>query len=297
MVPSPNKYAARWTGVLPVNCRAEKYLKGPARVKVPDEKVPWDYDMPDYAPVEHLDPAVRGKDGIPPVWADEIGAYKTAKFMAIDDDLDRTSGFGTYKLSDEGVPMHPLGRTGVSERGLLGRYGPNHAADPVVSRFKRSGDGGIEYDGEGRPKVEFVLIQRTDNNMWAIPGGMVDKGEAFSATLKREFAEEALAEVDPSIRSDVMAKLDAAFSAGGEMLYQGYTDDPRNTDCAWMETTAVHFHDEDGSSFGAFPLHAGDDAGQVQWALYTPTRQLYGDHRTYIDLAYNNLVAKYKKQG
>ena len=81
--------------------------------------------------------------------------------------------------------MHPLGRTGVSERGLLGRYGPNHAADPVVSRFKRSGDGGIEYDGEGRPKVEFVLIQRTDNNMWAIPGGMVDKGEAFSATLKR----------------------------------------------------------------------------------------------------------------
>lgn len=35
-------------------------------------------------------------------------------------------------------------------------------------------------------------------------------------------------------------------------------DDPRNTDNAWLETVACHFHDEDGSSVGQFHLHAGE---------------------------------------
>lgn len=29
---------------------------------------------------------------------------------------------------------NPVGRTGLTGRGLLGRWGPNHAADPVVTR-------------------------------------------------------------------------------------------------------------------------------------------------------------------
>lgn len=40
--------------------------------------------------------------------------------------------------------------------------------------------------------VEMVAIQRKDNLMWAIPGGMVDAGEKATATLKREFIEEAM---------------------------------------------------------------------------------------------------------
>jgi hypothetical protein len=32
------------------------------------------------------------------------------------------------------VPLNPLGRTGMNGRGLLGRFGPNHAADPIVTR-------------------------------------------------------------------------------------------------------------------------------------------------------------------
>lgn len=38
----------------------------------------------------------------------------------------------------------------------------------------------------------MVAIQRRDNSMWAIPGGMVDSGEKVTNTLKREFIEEAL---------------------------------------------------------------------------------------------------------
>lgn len=42
----------------------------------------------------------------------------------------------------------------------------------------------------------MIAIQRSDNGMWAIPGGMIDPGEKVTATLKREFMEEALN--DPS---------------------------------------------------------------------------------------------------
>lgn len=38
----------------------------------------------------------------------------------------------------------------------------------------------------------MIAIQRHDNKMWAIPGGMVDAGEKVNSTLKREFMEEAL---------------------------------------------------------------------------------------------------------
>ena len=36
----------------------------------------------------------------------------------------------------EGLPVNPVGRTGLRGRGLLGRWGPNHAADPVVTRWE-----------------------------------------------------------------------------------------------------------------------------------------------------------------
>ena len=35
------------------------------------------------------------------------------------------------------IPRNPMGRTGMIGRGLLGRFGPNHAADPIVTRYLR----------------------------------------------------------------------------------------------------------------------------------------------------------------
>lgn len=52
----------------------------------------------------------------------------------IDNQTDRRSHMGKYELFD-GIPINPSGRTGVKGRGQLGKWGPNHAADPVVTRF------------------------------------------------------------------------------------------------------------------------------------------------------------------
>ena len=73
-----------------------------------------------------------------------------------------------------GLPLNIHGRTGLNGRGILGRFGPNHAADPIVTRWKRDAHGNVvTCDKNGRKILQFVAIQRRDNNEWAIPGGEI----------------------------------------------------------------------------------------------------------------------------
>ena len=70
--------------------------------------------------------------------------------------------------------MNVRGRTGLTGRGVLGRYGPNHAADPIVTRWKTHPEGGIVHDEvSSRPVLQFVSIQRRDTSEWALPGGKI----------------------------------------------------------------------------------------------------------------------------
>jgi ADP-ribose pyrophosphatase len=167
-------------------------------------------------------------------------------------------------------PQNPIGRTGLKGRGILGKCklcysvfvhkyligGPNHAADPIVSRI---------IDGQ----LQFVAIQRHDTSEWAIPGGMVDPGEQVSATLKREFTEEALNGVDDKQLDELWSK--------ATPIYKGYVDDPRNTDNSWMETTAMNFHDDSGLLSKA-NFKAGDDAQNVKFVNVTSDLELYASH-------------------
>lgn len=57
------------------------------------------------------------------------------QFNDIDEEskVSRVSYMGKYKVID-GLPLNPMGRTGIEGRGLLGRWGPNIAGDPLVTR-------------------------------------------------------------------------------------------------------------------------------------------------------------------
>jgi ADP-ribose pyrophosphatase len=207
-----------------------------------------------------------------------------------------------------GRPLNPFGRTGMAGRGLLGKWGPNYAADPIVTRWAivdaDNDECGSSSDGKNERRVlQMVAIQRRDTGEWAIPGGMVDAGEEVSATLRREFEEEAancdcdcgddMSDSDDDSGSSSDSNSNSASgssgssgSAGGQLqmrallselfdarrghvrrVYRGYVDDPRNTDHAWMETTAVHFHCDGvlGARLGRLGLRAGDDAAAVRW--------------------------------
>lgn len=39
---------------------------------------------------------------------------------AIDGNIDRRSHHGAYQITENGLPLNPIGRTGIEDRGLLG---------------------------------------------------------------------------------------------------------------------------------------------------------------------------------
>lgn len=198
-----------------------------------------------------------------------------AKWNQLDGIVNRVSFIGEYEICD-GYPLNPFGRTGLRGRGLLGRWGPNHAADPIVTRWKLDAQGQqVVNESSGLPMLQMCAIERHDCGEWAIPGGMVDPGEVVSTTLKREFLEEAMAS---TAGTDVIE----SFFAGGTEIYKGYVDDPRNTDNAWMETVAVNFHDEQGTIVAGFNLHAGDDAAKVKWMDINGEVKLYASHASIV---------------
>ncbi|KAL6266250.1 hypothetical protein P5V15_003111 [Pogonomyrmex californicus] len=252
------------------------------RFTVPEEKIPWTVDYPDYKPVAYTATVVKGKP-----WADPEIDEPTfePKWNTVDGKVNRKSFMGRdYVVNADGLPLNPVGRTGVVGRGLLGRWGPNHAADPIVTRWKRDNVGTVEVDEHTRkPILQFVAIQRRDSGEWAIPGGMVDPNEMISTTLMREFMEEALNffEMDDTERKTLQNSIKEFFIKGDE-IYKGYVDDPRNTDNAWMETVAINFHDENNDVVGKLALKAGDDASNVRWMDINQHINLYANHSEFM---------------
>ncbi|XP_022227303.1 ADP-ribose pyrophosphatase, mitochondrial isoform X3 [Drosophila obscura] len=252
-----------------VKCLNSMYPRsGVLRFPVAEEQVLWSEPYAEYCPPAYTAPHIGGQ-----VWADAPLPSETfqPKWNQNDGQVNRESFHGAYEVKD-GLPRNPIGRTGLSGRGSLGRWGPNHAADPIVTRWKRDANGEIVGNAAtGKNILQMVAIQRSDNKLWAIPGGMVDPGENVSVTLKREFTEEALNFTD---KANMVEK----FFKEGVHIYSGYVDDFRNTDNAWMETTALNFHDEDGSQVGQLELVAGDDASNVRWTDVDGSLKLHANH-------------------
>ncbi len=254
----------------------------PKRGAVSDRYVSWDTQPAHYAPVEFVHAAVLANDETkkPGGWAQpqvppapdavrKRGSYEHDK---------RKSQFRFDNTLANPRPLNPRGRTGMQGRGLLGKWGPNFAADPVVTRYNP--------DKAGWP-LEVVLIKRSDTGDWAIPGGMVDAGECVSVTLRREFTEEALAHEDAKLQRKCQRLVEQLFDdSNGVELYSGYVDDPRNTDNAWMETKAIHFHCSAEQAVH-LRLKSGDDACDVAWeevGEHNPVYcKLYANHKEFID--------------
>ncbi|XP_038648081.1 ADP-ribose pyrophosphatase, mitochondrial-like isoform X1 [Scyliorhinus canicula] len=269
---------------LHVKARGEVYPGSETqRFPVPDEKVDWAVPWADYKPVNYTAPSLfRRPPWADPPYSDEGELDTPLKFNYLDGGVDRTSHIVSYNVVN-GFPRNPCGRTGLRGRGLLGRWGPNHAADPIVTRWKREAGKTMTHSHSGKPVLQFVAIRRRDNEEWAIPGGMIDPGEKVSVTLRREFGEEALnsLQLPEAERQEMKLLINSLFQAG-EMVFKGYVDDPRNTDNAWIETVAMNFHDEQGDSVGKLNLQAGDDAGAVKWMDINQRQKLYASHTTLI---------------
>lgn len=221
----------------------------------------------------YTDPSVKNNEGI---WADyedvseeelrQRKVWKNNKLITLEE-----AGY-TFINNKPLLPMN----SGLGGRGMLGRFGPNHAADPIVTRYNPdTGD------------LEFVAGLRADTDppLWCIPGGMVDPGESVSITLKREFKEEVASKCNENV-------LDQIFK-NGTVLYAGPTyGDPRTTDDAWIETYVVHYHIDNRLAKKLTLTPQEGENRKVEW-ISCNSEDLYGDHKKFIELAKKN--QKYKR--
>ena len=144
----------------------------------------------------------------------------------------------------------------------------------------------------GKPVLLFIAIQRDDTEEWALPGGMVDPGECITESLQREFGEEAMNTDKYPERAELIKKM----LSNGQLIYQGYVDDPRNTDNAWMETQGIYtvLRKKSESTLSAVNFHvdqedlekleSGSDAKAVQWQRLDSKLKLYASHEKFVEM-------------
>jgi hypothetical protein len=114
-------------------------------------------------------------------------------------------------------------------------------------------------------------------------GGFVDNGDTTKNTLQKEFEEEALRleDMTPTEIDNMRADLRDLFTHG-VLVAQIYSQDPRNTDNAWVETSAVMYHDETGNWTSKVKVNAGDDASKARWKMLHSGLKLYASHRALV---------------
>lgn len=221
----------------------------PKRAQVPDNKVHWQVPFADYKPVTFTHRSVLAG----PAWADPADFSKVT--LSPESEIQRDP--------ITGLPLNPHGRTGIQGRGKLGKWGPNMAADPIITRINPT-----------THELELLVIQRKDNGQWALPGGMVEPGDDVPKTLIKELCEETGIVLDMKQATKV---------------FQGYVDDPRNTDNAWIETVAAHRHLSHEEAVQLTP-RAGSDAKAVSWLPLTENniQTLYANHAEFVRIILKN---------
>lgn len=190
----------------------------------------------------------------------------------------------SLKMADvkfvDGKPLNPF--EPESERYgryLLGKYGPNHAADPILTADAK--------EPGGPPRV--LVVVRADCGEKALPGGMIDDEDEkhYTRTLQREIEEEALE------ASEAADKAKKAL-AEGEVVYTGYVKDPRNTNNAWIETVAVwgHITAEEADALVLRPAPDGETTSAFWMDLIGPrVDELYASHSTWVHAVAQKLAA------
>ncbi|PID33504.1 hypothetical protein CR969_00390 [Candidatus Saccharibacteria bacterium] len=109
-----------------------------------------------------------------------------------------------------GRPLHPW-REKIPDlkegKGVYWEWGPNYTVDSIIIN-----------------QVSLLLVRRTDNNKWALPGGFIDEGESVLEASIRETYEESGVTLE---------------GTNHQIVYSGPTKDERAHLNAWPETTAL----------------------------------------------------------
>lgn len=189
----------------------------------------------------------------------------------------------TIDFDDDGRPMNPFMRTGLRGRLNLLRWGVNQAVDVLVTRWRRDSSGAVMERG-GKRVLEFLAIFQY--GMWSIPGGMVRAGEKNVTETQKAVFERKL------LRSNAVAEKDRStvreLQNHARQFPQIYSNDPRNTDNAWVETTAAMFHDDTGAITRLIKFDSSTD---MMWLMVHRGVHLFASHSLLLEMAAESVDA------
>jgi ADP-ribose pyrophosphatase len=210
--------------------RGERPTSYPPRLRISIDEAPWLLDCDEYDPPYHVDPSVLENDRmiVEGGWADpeDIGLI-----------ADKLAGMEARFRDDAGRPLNPHGRTGIAGRGLLGCWACNLYVSATVTRTSSE-----------MGQTEILLGGREDQVKLSLPRGFVLFEETPRAAIAR-------------VLEDKVGWQPG--EADGEVVFEGFTYDRRQTDHAWVETQAFLFHGLADRTPG--PLKAGGEFDELRW--------------------------------
>ena len=213
-----------------------------------------------------------------PVWADHAHVYDQMKIGERVCYDETTKKLCTVLLEchfDQATQRfkNPKGKTGIRGRGELGRWGPNHAADVIVTRTMPDGT-----------HMALLCMKNVGDGKSALcwPAGMVEPGSTVPQTLRAELSQEAVAD------SNAVDKLFDLCDKGS--VFAGHVDDWRNTDDAWIETKAQHFHaPEEIASQLQLRVADTDEIASVAWYDMARVSDMYASHLDWLRIVLRKL--------
>ncbi|XP_075686020.1 transient receptor potential cation channel subfamily M member 2 isoform X1 [Rhinoderma darwinii] len=250
------------------------------RFPVPDEKVPWEVKFSIYNPSFYT--AIKKDKQFQDPYTDSLETLQKINYNTYDGTINRQSYCATYVVQD-GLPLNPVGRTGLRGRGSLCWFGPNHAIYPIITQWKRNKDGSISRK-KSKKMLEILAIKHISSENWALPGGSLEPGETLPRKLKR------------ILKYKFLEKFQQLLNESIE-VYKGYVDDPRNTDNAWIETTALSLHFEKQDDPLLLELNQNIQTHEkdisIRWQVVDQKIPLYANHKDILQKAVDCYNAYY----
>ena len=207
-----------------IYCRNQKYPYTECdRYRVPDNKIKFNIEYTNYE-----------NDVIPFI---EISNSLTKIIK------DKSEYDLKYKEAIKNLLKNPIGRTGIIGKGLLKTYGENKFAFTVITKYKRSSSGAIEFsDIENAPNYEFLALKNQYfNNEWIIPNGYFENNDYFLSSLLKPLGNLILYKKS---KVQFLQTLYYELFINPISVYNGYLDDYLNTDDAWIIAQAENYHHE-----------------------------------------------------
>jgi ADP-ribose pyrophosphatase len=230
--------------------RSQKFHNYPERFPVHEHLAPWTEAFPEYTPVEHDAPRAltpKRKDGD---YADPRDPRQVDWRSRID------SFGGNVRLQFDqltGRPLNPLGRTGISGRGVQNAWGPTMCTDGYVVR-----------EAEVPGGKELLVVIRADNGMPTPAGGK---------RLVNEYNEVIEAPLDTATRENE-EEHGVRFDFGKATIVDEVdVDDERNTDNSWYRTALVELIIPRKDTLGLIFTPDPSEVSDVTWLLVEPSLQ------------------------